>query len=55
LPIGNFSYRYLNYILALLLTIGGDRGMKGSPAFSNGESRTGSRFGCAIIYTSDYL
>jgi hypothetical protein len=55
LPIGIFSYRYLNYILAWLLTIGGNQGIKGSPAFSKGESRTGNRFGCAIIYTSDYL
>ena len=54
LPVFFFN-RFLNYILVLILTIGGDPGMKGSPASSKGESPFGDRFSCVIIYTSDYL
>jgi len=50
-----FFDRCLNYILTLLLTNGGNPGMKGGQSLTNGASQNSSPFGCEIIYTSDYL
>jgi hypothetical protein len=44
LPIGIFFCCCQNNILVLFLTIGGNQGMKGSPASSKGESMNGSPF-----------
>jgi len=46
---------FLNYILVLFLTNGGNPGLNGSLAFTKGEPQLSSPFGYTIIYTSEYL